>query len=105
MTQDTGQRWKTSNQVQQGKNRQNHMFTRLPSSPARHGELTKEKIGREACLLATNAPWRVTYSPRRVKSLGRRARAVLPPQDDVAQTHWGRKLCSPWQARRTREAS
>jgi len=43
MTQDTEQRWKTSNRVQQGKNRQNHMFTRLPSSPARHGELTKEK--------------------------------------------------------------
>jgi len=56
MTQDTGQRWKTSNKVQKGKNRQNHMFTRLPSSPARHGELTKEKIGREACLLATSSP-------------------------------------------------
>jgi len=56
MTQDTGRRWKTSNQVQQGKNRQNHLFTRLPSSPARHGELTKEKIGREACLLATSSP-------------------------------------------------
>ena len=32
------------------------MFTRLPSSQARHGELTKEKIGREACLLATSSP-------------------------------------------------
>jgi len=56
MTQDTGQRWKTSNKVQQGKNRQNQVFTRLPSSPARHGELTKERIGREACLLATISP-------------------------------------------------
>jgi len=43
MTQDTGQRWKTSNKVQQGKNRQNQVFARLPSSPARHGELTKKK--------------------------------------------------------------
>jgi len=60
MTQGTEQRWKTSNRVQQGKNRQNRMFTRLPSSPTRHGELTKAKIGREACLLATNSPWRVT---------------------------------------------
>jgi len=42
--------------VQQGKNRQNHMFARLPSSPTRHGELTKGKIGREACLLATSSP-------------------------------------------------
>jgi len=47
---------KTSNKVQQGKNRQNHMFARLPSSPTRHGELTKGKIGREACLLATSSP-------------------------------------------------
>jgi len=22
----------------------------------------------------------------------------LAPQDDVAQTQWGRKLCSPWRA-------
>ena len=56
MTQGTEQRWKTSNRVQKGKNSQNHMFTRLPSSPTRHGELTKEKIGREACLLATSSP-------------------------------------------------
>ena len=61
MTQDTEQRWKTSNRVQQGKNRHNHMFTRLPSSPARHGELTKEKIGREACLLATSSPPIATF--------------------------------------------
>jgi len=54
--QDTERRWKTSNQVQQGKNRQNYMFTPLPSSPARHGELTKEKIGREPCFLATSSP-------------------------------------------------
>ena len=32
------------------------MFARLPSSPTRHGELTKGKIGREACLLATSTP-------------------------------------------------
>jgi len=56
MTQGTEQRWKTSNRVQQGKNRQNHMFARLPSSPTRHGELTKAKIGKEACLLATSSP-------------------------------------------------
>jgi len=42
--------------VQQGQNRQNNMFARLPSSSTRHGELTKEKIGREACLLATSSP-------------------------------------------------
>jgi len=33
-----------------------------------------------------------------VKSLGRRARAVKTPQDDVAQTQWGRNLNSPWRA-------
>ena len=70
MTQDIGQRWKTSKKVQQGKNRQNHMFTRLPSSPARHGELTKEKIGREACLLATNSPWRVTKRKKIGRGMG-----------------------------------
>ena len=32
------------------------MFARLPSSPTHHGELTKGKIGREACLLATSSP-------------------------------------------------
>jgi len=53
VTQGTEQRWKTRNKVQQGQNRQNNMFARLPSSSTRHGELTKGKIGRDACLLAT----------------------------------------------------
>jgi len=33
-----------------------------------------------------------------VKLLGRRARAVQTPQDDVAQTQWRRNLNSPWRA-------
>jgi len=33
-----------------------------------------------------------------VKLLGRRARAAKTPHDDVAQTHWGRNLNSPWRA-------
>jgi len=74
MTQDTGQRWKTSNKVQQGKNRQNHMFTRLPSSQARHGELTKEKNRQRGMFarhqLATNSPWRVTKRKKIGRGMG-----------------------------------
>jgi len=33
-----------------------------------------------------------------VKSLERRARAANSPQDDMAQTQWGRNLNSPWRA-------
>jgi len=47
----------------------------------------RKKIGRSTGLLA----WRV-------KLLRRRARAAKTPHDDVAQTHWGRYLNSPWQA-------
>jgi len=64
MTQGTEQRCKTSNKVQNGKNRQNHMFARLPSCPTRHGELTKENNRQRGMFarhqLATNSPWRVT---------------------------------------------
>ena len=102
---------KTSNRVQQGKNRQNHMFTRLPSSPARHGELTKAKIGREACLLAP-ARHQLAMASYQKEKIGRSmvvlamaseitceaSKVSQTPQDDVAETQWGRKLCSPWRA-------
>jgi len=46
---------KQATKCNKAKNRQNNMFACLPSSSTRHGELTKEKIGREACLLATSS--------------------------------------------------
>jgi len=58
---------KQATKCNKAKNRQNNMFARLPSSSTRHGELTKGKIGREACLLATSSPWRVTKGKNRQK--------------------------------------
>ena len=85
-----------------------HVYSppKQPSSPWRANKEKNRQRGMFARhQLATNSPWRVPYSPWRMKSHGRRARAVWSPQDDVAQTQWGRKLCSPWRATRTREAS
>jgi len=58
------------------------------SHPTRHGELTKEKIGRMICLLAMASE--VTWEA---------SKGGLTSQDDVAQTQWGRNLCSPWRTK------
>ena len=86
--------------------RKTHLLA-LNSHPTRSGELSKEKIGREAHLLATNshlarhgelARKKIGRSTGLLAMLGRRARAVKTPHDDVAQTQWGRNLNSPWRA-------
>ena len=61
------------------------MFTRLPSSPTRHGELTKAR-NRQKYMFARHGEH--IYSGGELRRLSLRA--------DVAETHWGRKLNSPW---------
>jgi len=46
---------KQATKCNKAKNRQNNIFAHLLSSSTRHGELTKGKIGRETCLLATSS--------------------------------------------------